>query len=421
MQFYIDPGTGSMLFTMLLGILGAGIYALRNLGMKLRFWLSGGKNTKVQQEALPFVIFSDSKRYWNTFAPICREFEKRGQDVVYMTASPDDPALKEKFEHVKCEFIGEGNRGFARLNLLQADVLLATTPGLDVYQWKRSKNVKYYVHIIHAPNDVYYRMFGLDFFDAVLMSGQFQIDQIRELEQVRNLPAKEMKVVGMPYLDAMLERLRKTEPLAEHPITVLVAPSWGPSSILNRFGSQFIEELLKTGYKIIIRPHPQSYTSEKDLLEKLQKQYPDNEQLQWNDDNDNFDVLNTADIMISDYSGVIFDFSLVFNKPVIYADTSFDRSPYDSWFVDRPLWTFEVLKKIGTKLTPENFREIKEIIDGCLSNPAFQTALEQARIECWENIGYSAALTTEYLINKRQELYSFENEKQLQTDKMSKI
>ena len=40
----------------------------------------------------------------------------------------------------------------------------------------------------------------------------------------------------------------------------------------------------------------------------------------------NIDVLNEADILISDFSGVVFDFSLVFNKPVIYTEPSMDWS-----------------------------------------------------------------------------------------------
>ncbi len=128
MRFYIDPGTGSMLFTILVGVLGASIYALRNVFMKLRFILSGGSKEKTNTNKIPFAIFTDSKRYWNVFEPICEEFEKRGQNVVYMTVSPDDPALKREFKYVKCQFIGEGNRAFAKLNLLNADIVLSSTP-----------------------------------------------------------------------------------------------------------------------------------------------------------------------------------------------------------------------------------------------------------------------------------------------------
>ena len=43
MIMYIDPGTGSMLFTILIGILGAGAYKFKDLTVKARFLLSGGK------------------------------------------------------------------------------------------------------------------------------------------------------------------------------------------------------------------------------------------------------------------------------------------------------------------------------------------------------------------------------------------
>ena len=43
MTLYIDPGTGSMLFTILLGVIGAGIYSLRMLFIKIKFAISGGK------------------------------------------------------------------------------------------------------------------------------------------------------------------------------------------------------------------------------------------------------------------------------------------------------------------------------------------------------------------------------------------
>lgn len=78
MLLYIDPGTGSMLFTILIGIISAAFYSLRMLFINLRFKISGGK-IKENSEKIPFVIFSDDKRYWNIFAPICREMDSRVQ------------------------------------------------------------------------------------------------------------------------------------------------------------------------------------------------------------------------------------------------------------------------------------------------------------------------------------------------------
>lgn len=126
------------------------------------------------------------------------------------------------------EFLGEGNKAFAKLNFLRANVLLSTTPGLDVYQWKRSPGVDCYVHILHAANEVAgYRMFGIDYYDTVFVSGDYQIRDLRALEALRGLPAKEVVKIGIPYMDEMKRRLDAAGPIAPHRTTVLIAPSWG--------------------------------------------------------------------------------------------------------------------------------------------------------------------------------------------------
>lgn len=401
MLFYIDPGTGSMLFTILIGVLGAAIYAFRNAFMKLRFYMSGGRQEGANKDKLPLVIFSDSKRYWNVFEPICDELEKRGQRTVYYTASPDDPALSKQYQNICCEFIGDGNKAFAKLNMLRADMLLSSTPGLDVYQWKRSRDVKWYVHIPHASNDiVLYRMFGIDYYDAVLLSGEYQVRQIRELERLRNLPEKELPIVGITYMDTMKKRTENAPPLPAHQTTIMLAPSWGESAILSRYGGKVIDALLKTGYHVIIRPHPQSFTSERELIDGIMRQYPQSEQLEWNSDNDNFEVLRRSDIMISDFSGVIFDFSLVYDKPVIYADTTMDTAPYDACWLKEELWTYSILPKIGQHLDANNLENIKELIDNCLTDPRFHEGREQARRETWAHIGEAACRVTDYLLEK---------------------
>lgn len=405
MRLYIDPGTGSMLFAILIGIISAVMYLFKSWLVKLRFILHGGKRVESDTGKLGLVIFSDDKRYWNVFRPVCRELDRRGIDVTYMTASPDDPALESGLEHVHGEFIGEGNRAFAKLNFLSASVVLSTTPGLDVYQWKRSKEVGYYVHMLHAASDVTgYRMFGIDYYDAMLLSGEYQVRDIRALESLRGLPEKECVKIGIPYMDDMLARLKADTPLPEHERTILLAPSWGESAILKKYGEKILDVLLATGYHVIVRPHPQSFTSEKDMIERIMKAYPDSDQLEWNRDNDNYEVLRRADILISDFSGVIFDFSLVYDKPVIYADTEFDSSPYDAWWLDTPFWTFTALPRIGQKLTPDNMSNLREMIDSCLTDPRYAEGRREARAETWEHPGEGAVRAADYICAKLDEI-----------------
>ena len=404
---YIDPGTGSMLFTILIGAVSAGYFVLQKLRLKLKFVLSGGRAGTAGAEKLSYVIFSDSKRYWNVFKPICDEFDKRGIEANYWTMSEDDPGLSQSYAHVKPLFIGEGNKAFSKLNIMNACVVLATTPGLDVLQWKRSKNVDWYVHILHQPGDTsFYRMFGLDHYDAVLISGEYEEKQLRDIEKLRNINRRETCLTGITYLDTMKERYEAC--LKAHDLltqigadkTVLLAPTWGETAILSRFGEKIIRALVNTGYNIVIRPHPQSFSSEKELMDRLQSMFPESDKLHWNRDNDNFEVLKSADIMITDFSGVMFDYCLIFDRPFIYADIEFDKAPYDAAWLEEDMWTLRILPYIGIPLKEEDFDNIKEVIDNTVNDKSLAEGRKRARAETWANPGRAAELTVDYMVGK---------------------
>ncbi len=403
---YIDPGTGSMLFTIIIGAVSAGFFVLQKFKLKLKFLLSGGKAVTADEDKIPYVIFSDSKRYWNVFKPVCDEFENRKIDVQYWTMSEDDPAFSEKYNHVKTLFIGEGNKAFSKLNIMNAGVVLATTPGLDVLQWKRSPNVGKYVHILHQPGDTtFYRMFGLDHYDAVLISGEYEERQLREIEKLRGIPRRDTCLTGITYLDTMkaryeaLKKDTKDSGKSSGIKTVLLAPTWGETAILSRFGERIISALVNTGYNIIIRPHPQSFESEKDLMNSLMSKFPESDKMHWNRDNDNFDVLSRSDIMITDFSGVMFDYALIFDRPFIYADIEFDKSPYDAAWLEEDMWTLKILPHIGIPLKEEDFDNIREVIDRTVNDESLEKGRERARKETWANPGEAASRTVDYLTN----------------------
>ncbi len=404
MKLYIDPGTGSMLFTILLGIIGASFYSVRMFIVKLKNRISG-KQSDSSQNVIPFAIYSDDKRYFNIFEPILAEMSKRKKEVLYLTASADDPVFSCGYPYVTAKCIGKGNKGFAHLNYLKATILLSTTPGLEVYQWKRSADVKYYVHILHSAGEVtLYRMFGLDYYDAVLVSADNHIKDIRDLESLRGLPEKELVKVGLPFMDTMAKRLEKSPHTKNERRTVLLAPSWGKSSIFNVFGERIIELLSDTGYDIIIRPHPQSFESEKELIEDLMKKYPETDTLCWNRDNDNFDVLKKADILISDFSGVIYDFAFIYDKPVIYTNPNMDVSVYDAWWLDRPLHKNEFLPLMGLELNSSTLENISKLIESCLSEQKFSEGRRLVKEQSWAHFGEGAERVAEYLIRKHDEL-----------------
>ena len=399
---YIDPGTGSALFSILIGAAATIYFLSRALIIKLKVVISGGKISKAAGVENPYVIYNEGRQYTNVFKPVLDEFESRGIQVLYLTSASDDPAFETPYNHIKCEYIGEGNRAFARLNILSADILLMTTPGLDVYQLKKSKMVKHYAHILHSPADATtYRLFGIDYFDSILLTGDYQAKDIKTLETMRGLPQKRLVTVGCTYLDVANEKIKSIAKEEEHSFTVLVSPSWGPSAILSRFGEKLLDPLVKTGWRIIVRPHPQSKKSENAVLEKLAERYKDAVNLEWDFGSENIYSLAKSNIMISDFSGIIYDYMFLFDKPVMYVLQGFDMRPYDADDLGEnameELWQFKTLKETCVELKEEHFDSIAQTIQKITDSSTLESARLEAKKTAWAYQGEAGKRTVDFM------------------------
>jgi hypothetical protein len=401
---YIDPGTGSMLFSLVMGLAAVSYFFARTLLIKAKFLFSG-KRAAVSKTRHSFVIYNEGNQYWNVFRPALGAFEKRGIPVLYLTSAEDDPFFSTTWTHITGEYIGTGNRAFARLNLLEADVVLMTTPGLEVYQLKRSRAVKHYAHILHDTGDATcYRLFGIDWFDSILLSGDYQKNDIRKLEEIRGLKQKELVVVGSAYLDVYREKIKNLSREENHVFTVLVSPSWGEGSLLNTFGERLLDPLVKTSWRIIVRPHPQSKDSEKDMLVKLEDRYRGADNLIWDYAAENLKTLGVSDVMISDFSGIIFDYIFLFDKPVIYTNAFFTIEKYDASDLDHLPWRFEVVKSFGKELQESDLERLPDIIRESTVDKQAALARQEAKQIAWQFIGDAGERTVDFLIAKQKEI-----------------
>jgi hypothetical protein len=407
---YIDPGTGSMLFSILIGAAATLYFLARAFIIKAKVFFSGGgakAGVATGSAVIPYVIYCEGPQYGSVFQPVLDELERRRLETAYLTSAETDPAFQAGYQYVKPEYIGEGNRAFARLNLLRADVVLMTTPGLDVYQLKRSKGVKHYAHILHAPGDAtLYRLFGLDYFDSVLLTGDYQAQDIRTLEKMRGIREKRLVTVGCSYLDVYAEKIQAIPAETDHPFTVLVSPSWGKSALLSRYGERLLDPLAQTGFRIIVRPHPQSKKSEGALLDRLSERYKDRANVEWDYERDNIFALAKADIMISDFSGIIFDYTFLRDKPVMYVNQNMDLRPYDADDICsdeagntdmQKLWQFAALSEFGIELNEDMFEHIGEILTKAQDSLELKAARQKAKDEAWMYRGEAARRVVDFM------------------------
>ncbi|MFO7735950.1 MAG: CDP-glycerol glycerophosphotransferase family protein [bacterium] len=370
---YLDPGSGSMLFSAVVGIVATLFFIIKGVFFKMLdipAYFAGIRREKKSNYSI--VFYSEGPQYWNVFKPVIEELNKRGIELTYLSSKENDPGLNCGFENVETKYIGEGNKAFFYLNTLSADVCVMTAPGLDVLQIKRSRGVKKYVHIPHSTGGGCsgYSTYGTDYYDAVLTGGDADITFIRELEKVRNLPEKELVAIGCTYMDILREKTAnlKTENLSDR-TTVLLSPTWGIHGLLKKNGEKILTYLLNLNkYNIIIRPHPQGWISDKKIIEYLRNKFPDGENILWDDAPEGTASMKKADIMISDFSGIIFDFILLFEKPVLAFKGSYDKRGHDSMDISGDPWVLQAVEKIGVSIEEKDIENLDELIGEKLGN-----------------------------------------------------
>ncbi|MBR3627443.1 MAG: CDP-glycerol glycerophosphotransferase family protein [Elusimicrobia bacterium] len=393
-----------MFFSIVLGIVATIFFLLKSVFYKLSFIVTGfNKKTRTNYNSI--VLYNEGKKYVICFEPLLDEFERKKVSVIYYTSEKDDPLLEKKYQYIKTEFIGEGNKAYMKLSLLEADICVMTTPGLNVYQLKRSKKVKHYSHIFHGTGDACdYRLFGLDYYDSIMLTNEINGTYIRELEEKRNLKTKELVVAGSVYLDEMERLVKLIAKEKNEKFTILVAPTWGPQAIFSKYGTELIDLLLQKDWNIIIRPHQQSYISEKELIKNIQNKYKKNNNIFFDNNVNNLISLNKADILISDFSGIIFDYAFLFNKPFIYTEYEQNREIYDYSDLSHDTWKTEVLRKIGFELKRDNFKNIIDVIKKTVNDKEKIKNVEEVKKEIWQKQGQAVQIITDFVIKKQKDL-----------------
>ena len=400
---YVDPGTGSMLLSLILSVVGTLFFAFHLFIIKFKHFFYFRDKNKLKNK-LPIAIFSEGKHYWKIFEPILEEFEKRNIKVSFLTCNKDDYVFNKNYKYVNPKYIGKGYSAMTKMAFLHADICLMTTPQLDVLQLKRSKFCNHYVHIFHSisgSND--YRLFALDYYDSVLCDAEFQINDIRAMEEARNLPSKELKIVGSPYMDYMKEQAKKLDINKNDVFTVLLAPTWGPDGLLSKYGSILIDKLLKKDYNIIIRPHPQSLLVEKNIIDSLKHKYSDNKKIKFDFENDNLKSMAISDILISDFSGIMFEYAFLFNRPFLYVNKNMNDDIYDySELGEKPL-RYQVMNQIGMELNDENIYQIDKIVESLKNNEQIKEKINMYKNIFWDKQGCGAKNVVDYLIKRQEE------------------
>jgi hypothetical protein len=203
---YIDPGTGSALVGVVTAVVVSVYFAVRALYFRIAELVF---RARYRHQKCGLAIHCEDPRYEITFLPVIRSLAERGVELTYFTMYERDGSFEPLPSSVTHRSIAPGMVGYAYLNNLEAEVLVTTTPQLDVMTFRRSKRVGHYCHIAHALGESrYVRPYAYDFFDSVLCCGEVLKTNIRRMEEIRGLPAKELLETGIPHYDELVRHAR---------------------------------------------------------------------------------------------------------------------------------------------------------------------------------------------------------------------
>lgn len=402
---YLDPGTGSMLLSVLIGLTSSGYFLIRKLPGMMRsvFFKLKGKEDELKNNSI--VFYAESAAYWSTFKPVLEALAKKQTRVTYLTSDENDPVFNSGLDQwVHAKFIGKGQTAYTALGFLEADVFVLTTPGIDVLQIRRSAGVKKYVHIVHAAGDIHtYKFYSFDYYDAVYCAGPAQAKSLRCLEALRHTAAKDLPLLGCPYFDGMVAR--KTPDMKPDENTILIAPTWGKNGLLTRTGSMIPKLLAQANYHVILRPHPQSLISDKALMDQLTEELKDYSNIEWDRNPDGFKSLSRAQLMISDVSGVIFDFAFIFLRPVISVGSGPMKDGFEAWEIPHEAWEMQSLDSLGRRIYPGQEQSIPATVKDLLSrHEDLAGRIEAIRNQNVVNFGSAGEPIAEALIHLAQSL-----------------
>lgn len=309
---YIDPGTGSALFYVVAGIIVSVYFGIRGLYYRVVEFLF---RIRHKEQRFRVAIHGEDPRYESTFMPLLRQLSALGVECTYFTMYERDGSYEALPPSIGHRQIAPGLVGYAYLNNILATLLVTTTPQLDVMTFRRSKRVRHYCMIQHALGESrFVRPYAYDHFDTVLCCGEILKENIRRMEALRGSPAKQLLETGLPHYEVMLELAHRAPPLSGDTV-VLVAPSWGPMSMFEAFGTDFIAMIARR-FKVLVRPHPQMKVSQPELYARILAL----DGVEVDTGRTPSAAMARAHILLSDISGISHEFAFIHERPVVVID-----------------------------------------------------------------------------------------------------
>ena len=351
------------------------------------------------------VFYSESNGFYKYYKGVIDYIlENTNITIHYITSDYHDNIfnLEKENEHIKAYYIGE-RKLITLMMKLDADVVVMTMPDLETYHIKRSY-LRKDIHYIYYPHgqgstNLTLRPHATDHYDTVFTTGK----HLQEEELIFNKKYKLNRKIfefGYPLLDDMIANYQKNKKKENKKKTILIAPSWQKDNIVDLCLEELLDNLKDGNYDIIVRPHPQHVRHKKEYFDKMKEQYSQEKNIEIQTDFSKTSTVFDADLVITDWSDIGFEYAFTTKKPVLYIDTPMKIMNPNYKEIDIEPINIWARNKIGKSLKTNELDKLKKTVEELLnSKDKYNKIITKIVNEYVYNLGNSSEVGANYIID----------------------
>ena len=355
------------------------------------------------------VFYSEKSGFYKYFQNVIEYLLSHSNVIIhYVTNDPNDKIfeLAKEQPRIRPYYIGP-KKIITLMMKMDAQIVVMTTPDLENYYIKRSyvRKDTEYIYLCHGvmSTTMCMRKGAYDHFDTVMCVGQHQIDEIRETEAMYHLPAKNLVPCGYGMLDNMLAAYEKMPEEAHAQKRILIAPSWQEGNILESCIEELVQQLYGEGHFVVVRPHPEFIKRFPGKMEAIAAKFQnlDPKLFSLETDFSSNVTIYTADIVITDWSGIAQEFAFTTKRPVLLINTPMKvLNPEYVKYGHQPL-DITLRPELGRTLELDEISKAGAAVEELLENRAYYAEkLDEITHRCVFNLGSSGAAAGRYILKK---------------------
>jgi CDP-glycerol glycerophosphotransferase (TagB/SpsB family) len=244
-----------------------------------------------------------------------------------------------------------------------------------------------------------YRQGAFDHYDSILCTGPYHVQELTRENELREIRKRTLIEAGYSRVERIHAGWAARESKGEtERQTVLIAPSWAASNVLEQYGIDLVKTLLAADFGVIVRPHPETNKRFPKLISEFQNTFVNDDRFQLERSVRTDDSLLKADVLITDWSGIALEYAFGTERPVLYIDVP--RKVHNDRYEELGIEPFEarMREELGVVVAPEELGNIADIVNQLiLEHDRYRDRIVRLRAENVFNFGRSSEVGAEHI------------------------